>query len=130
MVWVYFFAHGKSVHNKNTVIVSLLDDLSVRTNGYDRKGNIFITAGQRSLHSIAQTATARYSHPGDSNGPDIVVLKDFGQLFRIVHHVKLGATNQCYLIAHEILVEVAIGIRCAISSNQQIRIVKIGRIRR
>lgn len=99
-------------------ITPLPNDFSVRTDGYDMQGDVFATVFQSSLHRVTQTTAAWNGHPGDCDGSDIVVLENLRQLFSVVHCIQLGAANQRYLILHEIMVKIAVGIGGTVSGNQ------------
>ena len=80
---------------------------------------------QGPLRRHLQSAAAGNLHACDSNALDVIVSQDGSQFLGIVNAVKLGATHQRHLAAHELLVEIGVGVGRAVRCDQQLRPIEI-----
>lgn len=71
------------------------------------------------------TAATRNFHSHHSYAFDIVVGNNGGEFVGVVHTVKFRATDECDVVANEIVMEVAVGKCGAICRYQKICAVKI-----
>ena len=65
-----------------------------------------------------QAAAAGNLHAEDGHALDVVAAQDLGQLFAVIHSVQLRAADEGYLAAHKLLMEIGVGIGCAVRCNQ------------
>ena len=75
-------------------------------------------------------AAAGNFHANYSHAFDVISGNDLQELFCIILFVQLRAPDQCYMAADEIVVEAAVGIGSAVSSDEQSCSVKIRGIHR
>lgn len=78
------------------------------------------------LDRLFQTAAAGDFHAHDAHALDVVVPDDGGELFRVVHVVQLGAADEGHVAAHELGMEVGIGVGGAVRCHQQVGAVVVG----
>ena len=104
---------------------SRIDYLPVERESDDLPGDELAGFLQRLLRGHLKPAAARNLHAHDGDGLDVVLAQDLRQLLRVVHGVKLGASDNRNLAAHEFLMEVRVGIGRAVSRDEQFRSLEI-----
>ena len=72
---------------------SRIDYLPVEREGDNLPGDEFAGSLQRFFRSHFESAAARDLHAHDGDGLDVVLAQDLRQLLRVVHGVKLGASE-------------------------------------
>ena len=85
--------------------LSRIDYSSVEREGDDLPRYELAGFLQRLLRGHFESAAAGDLHADDGHGFDVVLADDFRQFLRIVHGVKLGASDNRHLAAHELVVE-------------------------
>ena len=112
------------------VFLDLFKNFSVCCNCYNLPGQGFTTCLDCVFYCILKTAAAGDFHTDYLYTLYIVVLYNLGEFFRVISFVKFGATNESDVIADEVIVEVAVGIGCAVCSNKEICVLKVGSVDR
>ena len=80
--------------------------------------NIFAAILNCSFYRKLHTSAARYFHPYYGDAFDVVRLNDSGQLFAVIHVIKLGTADQGNVISDEFIVKISVGESRAICRNE------------
>lgn len=93
-------------------------------------GNEFAALLQCALDGVFNAAAAGDLHARHGHTLDIVFTQDGGELFRVVALIQLGASDERYAAADEILVKRTVGVRGAVRRDEQSCALKIRRVHR
>jgi len=103
---------------------SRIDYLPVEREGDNLPGDELAGSLQRLLRGHLKPAAAWNLHAHDGDGLDVVLAQYLRQLLRVVHGVKLGASDNRHLAAHELLMEVRVCVGRAVRRDEQLRSVE------
>lgn len=104
----------------------LLLYFSVSRDDFGGYGNVSPAGRRCGFHCPLEAAAAGNLHAQDGDAADAVAPEDGGQLFAVVHAVRLWAGNEQDLAPEKVPVEVAVGIGGAVRCHQHIRVFKPG----
>ena len=99
---------------------SLAEYLSVCGNYYYVPRDEFAAILQRLLCGHFNAAAARNFHPYDSYTLDVVVFDYFRQFLRVIDVIQFRTADKSDFVLDESVVEIAIGICCAVCRYQQV----------
>ena len=107
-----------------------VEDTAIHREGDDIPGDELTAVLEGSDGGVFETSAARHLHPQDGNALDVVIADDLGQLLAVVHGIQLGAADEGNMAAHELLMDVRVGVGGAVGGDKQLGTVKIGCIHR
>ena len=110
--------------------VYLIQNFSIDGDGHNLPRNELSTGLQCLFFGHLQTASAGHLHTEDSHTLNVVIAKDLGELFAVIHSVQLRAADQGHLALHKFLMEIGVGVGCAVRCNQKLCARKVGRMDR
>ena len=87
--------------------------------------DILAGSGDCAVYGVFYTSAAGYFHARYRNAPDIVGADYPAQFLSIVGVVQLGAADEGNMAAHELLMDVRVGVGGAVGGNQEPCAVKI-----
>ena len=122
-------AHVTTVNAPTTITLSSKSTFFVPSNytftfkreGDDLPGDELAGSLQRFFRSHFESAAAWNLHAHDGDGLDVVLAQDFRQLLRVVHGIELRTADDRHLTAHELLMEVRVGVGRAVGGDEQLR---------
>ena len=100
---------------------SRIDDMPVERDCDDLPRDELAACLKRLLRGQFKTSAARNLHADDGHGLDVVLADDFRQLLRVVHGVKLGASDNRHLAAHEVAMERGVCVGRAVGGDEKLR---------
>ena len=92
----------------------------------DAQRDIPAGGGERRLNGVGQAAAARYLHPHDEDGADVVPAEQLRELFAVVHGVELRTADHGDAPGKIAAVELRAGKRRAVRGNDKVRALQIG----
>ena len=112
------------------LLPSYFYNTAVRRNNSHFKRNILTACFYRTFYRILHTAAARHCHSCEGNTLYIVITEYLCQLFGVINSIELRTADERDLPTDKIMVEVSVGVSCAIGSDKQISTVEVGGISR
>lgn len=104
---------------------SLLQYSTVRGNDFYLAWDIFSGCCDCISDSALDSAAAWDLHSCHEDASDVVLTQDSSQLFCIVDGVQFWTADESNMASYEIMMEISVGIGCAVRCDQKIGILKI-----